>query len=332
MSAPDVIDVDPVPAVAHPTEVALATSAVPAEYQARVVMSAEDARAQAEAITAMTQAVLKPNVHYGVIPGTSKPSLYKPGAEWLLKVYGFGHHMTAEDTERVDGKPYGVTYRCHVTKLLADGRVIEVATCDGYAGRDETKWEKAPWNTVIKMAQKRALVGACLQATGTSGMFTQDVEDYAASADEDTPPARPDAENPWADVIGNPAGWYDNRSSKKNPNGPDFKAKPANGPWSKSGEDRDGNPGPHALWLGSAPVGFIEALAIRDTDGVDAALALLEAPETTGRGSTVAGAIEALSIRELHDALTAAGLDTSGSKAQMVERLRAAEGSSDEPS
>jgi len=33
-------------------------------------------------------------------------------------------------------------------------------------------------NTLQKMAIKRALVGATLQATGTSGIFTQDLEDY----------------------------------------------------------------------------------------------------------------------------------------------------------
>lgn len=36
-------------------------------------------------------------------------------------------------------------------------------------------WDK--YNTVLKMAEKRAFVGATLIATGTSSMFTQDIED-----------------------------------------------------------------------------------------------------------------------------------------------------------
>lgn len=39
------------------------------------------------------------------------------------------------------------------------------------------------WNTVIKMAKKRALVDAVLVVTGASAVFTQDVEDAAQSSD-----------------------------------------------------------------------------------------------------------------------------------------------------
>jgi hypothetical protein len=111
-----------------------------------------------------------------------------------------------------------VTYRCTVTKAMADGRVVTVAMCEGYAGYDEDrfyttaeearakaeakerrfarqdqrapkpeKWAdaaeyRAPWNSVIKMCQKRALVGAALQATSASTLFTQDMEDMRAEA------------------------------------------------------------------------------------------------------------------------------------------------------
>jgi len=141
-------------------------------------MTAEDAQAQAETIRQMTAAVLKKDVDFGVIPGTKKPSLLKPGAEWLLKWYGLGHEFEMLDTEiGEDLKKFGVTYRCRVTKAMPNGTAVTVATCDGYASRDEKQWAKAPWNTIIKMAQKRAMVGAALQATGSSGLFTQDMED-----------------------------------------------------------------------------------------------------------------------------------------------------------
>src|SRR6202030_879325 len=103
------------------------------------------------------------------------------------------------------------TYRCTVTKRLGDGRIVPVTTCEGYAGYDEakfyqpvtdaarhkaearergwaakdrrpadpTKWNnhteyRAPWNTIIKMAQKRAIVGAVIDATAAAGLFSDE--------------------------------------------------------------------------------------------------------------------------------------------------------------
>lgn len=110
----------------------------------------------------------------------------------------------------------GVTYRTEVTKAVPGGGEVVVATCEGYAGYDEdryytnaddarskaeakerfwaskdgrkpnpAKWEnvaaeyRAPWNTLIKMSQKRSYVGAAIDATGAAGLFTQDMEDMA---------------------------------------------------------------------------------------------------------------------------------------------------------
>lgn len=183
------------------------------EYRPKIVMAPEDAKALDEALRENMKAVLRENVDYGVIPGTgSKPSLLKPGAEKLLQWFGFGHTMEQVETERDSaGTWQGVTYRCTVTKAMPDGRVVAVGTCEGYAGYDEDRFYlsaeaatakehalaeryrrnvnpskcveyRAPRNSVIKMAQKRALVGAALQATSASTLFTQDVEDTAEPA------------------------------------------------------------------------------------------------------------------------------------------------------
>lgn len=141
------------------------------------VMTPAEAADQAKLMREMLAAVLQEGTDYGKIPGVGKPSLFKSGAEWLLKWFGFTHRFEVLDVERDEhGKNWGVTYRCVVTRQADHGEVT-VGTCDGYASRDEKKWVSAPWNTIIKMAQKRALVGAALQATGTSGLFTQDMED-----------------------------------------------------------------------------------------------------------------------------------------------------------
>ena len=192
----------------------------PEEYRPRILMDPESAKALNDALKANMRAVLQEGTDFGVIPGTgNKPALFKPGAEKLLQWFGFGHAMEKTEAERYpDGSRLGVTYRCTVTKDLPGGRVAVVGMCEGYAGYDEdrfyisaedaagkaeekermwarkdqrppnpAKWEnakeyRAPWNSVIKMCQKRAMVGAALQATSASSLFTQDVEDDAPAA------------------------------------------------------------------------------------------------------------------------------------------------------
>ena len=124
-------------------------------YRPQLVLDPEEGRKLVEQIKAVQRSVLVEHVDYDRIPGTPKPSLLKPGAERLLQVFGLGHRMEVLGyDEDGDGKRRGVTYRCTVTKTLFDGREIIVSSCDGHASHDEKKWKDAPWNTVIKMAQK----------------------------------------------------------------------------------------------------------------------------------------------------------------------------------
>jgi len=198
------------------------------EYRPRIVMMPEEAKALDDALRANMRAVLHEGGDYGTIPGAGdKPTLKKPGAEKLLQWFGFGHAMERVEVERdKDGNRVGVTYRCVVTKGLPDGRVVTVAMCEGYAGYDEDRFYtsaeaaeqkerfnaekyrrqvnrakcveyRAPWNTVIKMAQKRAMVGAALQATSASSLFTQDIEDMTPDA-----PATADPLPVIADIAG----------------------------------------------------------------------------------------------------------------------------------
>ena len=203
-------------------EVTLHCGSVMTEYRPRIVMAPEEAKELDDALRAMMKAVLREGVDYGVIPGTgTKPTLLKPGAEKLLQWFGFGHTVEVTETERdPDGRWAGVTYRCTVTKAMPDGSTVTAAMCEGYAGYDEdrffltatdarrkaeekerananryqrnvnpAKWEtitsdyRAPRNSVVKMCQKRALVGAALQATSASTLFTQDVEDLPGTPD-----------------------------------------------------------------------------------------------------------------------------------------------------
>ena len=192
------------------------------QYQARMVMTPEAARALDEQVRLCTRAVLREGTDFGIIPGAGgRKVLFKPGAEKLLQWFGFGFTCDRTDLEvDEDGQKQGVTYRCTITKQLPEGRIAAVTTCEGYAGYDElkffkpvsdterhkaearergwakkdgrpadpTKWKnitayRAPWNTLLKMAQKRAIVGAAITATAAAGLFGQEEEEGPVAED-----------------------------------------------------------------------------------------------------------------------------------------------------
>jgi hypothetical protein len=257
--------------------------------------------------------LLKPDLDYGVIPGTGKPSLYKPGAEKLRFVYAIGVEFEATESV-VDYERLIVdySYRCtarsktgqilaqcegncnsmeakfgYVWKLESDlpeginksklltkvgskeselDFAIQKAETGGQYGKPAEYWKKwkdaiasgaakhitrtsrggkvmDAWelgdaqtvyrcpdpdimgkkNTIMKMAQKRAFVGAILIATGASEYFTQDIEDMDLKGDgmiysdhHATPDSKPDykkasvSDLPFEDVKHDevPGHWY----------------------------------------------------------------------------------------------------------------------------
>jgi len=153
---------------------------------------------------------------YGVIPGTEKPTLLKPGAERMCELYGYAPIVKQVEEEKNIETGF---YRARVTVALVyrrTGAVIAegIGEANTYEGRYRYRWTpewKLPagvdknalyseertskkgtsykmyrmensdpwtlWNTILKMAKKRGMVDATLSATRSSGIFTQDVED-----------------------------------------------------------------------------------------------------------------------------------------------------------
>ena len=138
---------------------------------------------------------MKVGVHYGKIPGTPKPTLFKSGAEILGVLFQISPHFEVLSSTRTrDVVSYTVccTYKHNLTgNSVGNGtgscNTLETRYSDTIAtqnrnrarrGKPETAcaWELD--NTVLKMACKRAMVSAILSATAASDVFTQDVEDY----------------------------------------------------------------------------------------------------------------------------------------------------------
>lgn len=207
------------------------------------VVSVNDALLAYQAKKELIDSIMKPGVDYGIIPGTTKNTLLKAGAEKATSFFGlaarFRDAQIVEDFtgKDHDGEPFFFYRR---TCELWRGNYL-IASVDGSCNSFEKKYRyrngervcpncgkptiikgKAEYgggwicfekkggckskfqdndpaitgqdvgqiknpdiadvaNTILKMADKRALVAATLIATGLSEYFTQDVEDFVTS-------------------------------------------------------------------------------------------------------------------------------------------------------
>lgn len=114
---------------------------------------------------------------YGVVPGTSKPTLLKPGAEKILMLMGLSTEYSIVDSTRdFEQGFFQYQIRC---RIYRDG----VAITEGFGAcntRERKYARQNPYdidNTVLKMAKKRAMVDATLLVASLSDIFTQDLED-----------------------------------------------------------------------------------------------------------------------------------------------------------
>lgn len=116
---------------------------------------------------------------FGVIPGGTKPTLFKPGAEKLNAIFGLAPMV--EVTNRLEDWERGfVSYEVKVTlinKRNGQKEAEGVGACNSAEKRYRTQDAANIANTILKMGKKRALIDATITATRASGLFTQDLED-----------------------------------------------------------------------------------------------------------------------------------------------------------
>lgn len=181
-------------------------------------MKAEEIKSQIQVIQQVMRSVMKKDVHYGVISGTDKPTLYKPGSEILLTTFRLSVDPEIEDLSTPDEIRYRVKARgIH----MATGGIVGVGVGEASTNEEKYKWRfaselewdntpedrrriKYGWkwgqakgakvdtqtkqvrtnpsdlaNTVLKMAKKRAQIDLCLTALAASDVFEQDLEDLS---------------------------------------------------------------------------------------------------------------------------------------------------------
>ena len=156
---------------------------------------------------AVVQKTLKQGHDFGEVPGTSKPTLLKPGGEKICMLFGLNpEYEFLKSTEDYDKEFFSYNIRCTLFRNgqpVAQGvgscnskekkyRFINVDTIpDSYMGASESfvdKYGRTKYkinnpdicslvNTILKMAKKRAFIDAVLQVASLSEVFTQDLED-----------------------------------------------------------------------------------------------------------------------------------------------------------
>lgn len=166
----------------------------------------QDSFAQAvghyELMAAFVSQMMVKDVDYGIIPGTnSKPTLLKPGAEKLCRLFGLrAEFHLLSCVEDWSGQSHGLTqplffykYRCTLYYPRINGQVVGDGTGSAnslekqYAGKDKygkDKWHFGLVNTIDKIAQKRSLIAAVLITCGASQFFTCDIEDLLPTSSE----------------------------------------------------------------------------------------------------------------------------------------------------
>ena len=170
--------------------------------------SVVEIRQRVNLVQEVMRGIMIRDTHYGTIPGTPKPTLYKPGAEVLCVTFRVAPKYEIEDLSTNGVARYRVTCigRHQTTDInLGEG----VGECS--SGEEKYKWRGATCkaeldatpenlrrkkyykngntadqirtepadlaNTILKMACKRAMIAMTLNVTAASDIFTQDIED-----------------------------------------------------------------------------------------------------------------------------------------------------------
>src|SRR3954462_8762947 len=83
-------------------QLAVPAERAPAQPEENRPLTAQEIKAQVQLIQEVMQAVMQEGFHYGVIPGTDKPTLLKPGAEKLCTVFRLAPmlHVVSRDLPR----------------------------------------------------------------------------------------------------------------------------------------------------------------------------------------------------------------------------------------
>ena len=191
----------------------------------------QEVRQHVNLIQEVMKNVMKPETHYGKIPGCDKPTLFKAGSEVLLTTFMIGTRVEVQDMSTDDCFRYRVKVVGfhHPTGTILGEGVGECSTNETkykwrrtyieeeFNDTPETRRKYTYYksgnngpvyknmlvrtepadlaNTVLKMAKKRAQIDFTLTALGASDIFTQDIEDLPPDVARSVDGGKPDEDS-----------------------------------------------------------------------------------------------------------------------------------------
>lgn len=134
----------------------------------------------------IVQSQLRQNHDFGIVPGTSRPVLLKPGAEKILMLMGIRSEFSLVDSSRdFENGFFQYMVKCSLYKgdmLITEG----MGSCNNRESKYKTQDPFSIDNTILKMAKKRALVDASLLVGSLSDIFSQDLDDVDLHGEKPT--------------------------------------------------------------------------------------------------------------------------------------------------
>ena len=162
-------------------------------------------------VHSVLQKVMKNGTHYGIVPGCgNKKVLLKPGADVLAMTFQLVPQFSVERNDLDNGhREYSVVCSMYSSSGLLLGQGV------GFCSTMEKKYRYRKYgddkvdnediadvyNTVLKMAKKRAHVDATLTVTGAGDLFTQDMIDEDEGAYKQEPIKRATMKQPQQQAV-----------------------------------------------------------------------------------------------------------------------------------
>lgn len=172
-------------------------------------------RQRVEVVERAQRELMRPDVHFGVVPGTKDPSLWQPGAEVLCLAFNLAAEFDTADLSAAGEYTYRV--RCRLVDRNT-GLVVGSAQAEATTKEDRWGWRRAASDaeyeatpadrrrikygskrgggsyevkqvrqdpdtvrdTVLAQAEKRAFVRATKRTVGASHLFKESSEDASA--------------------------------------------------------------------------------------------------------------------------------------------------------
>lgn len=154
------------------------------------------------------QTVMQKGTHYGTVPGCgAKMVLLKPGADVLATTFRLVPQFRVERSDLPGGhREYDVT----CSMYAHDGSLLGQGVGSASTMEKKYRWRKGEngakienediadmYNTVLKIAKKRAHIDATLTVTGAADLFTQDlIEEDGEQAEPRQPVTMPTETKP----------------------------------------------------------------------------------------------------------------------------------------